>query len=137
MFLSSFWNEVSYTAFENLYCSFLKWRQNSHFCALKFAYMLFVITGFLIQILLFVILSLNQSFIWNFSEFIYVAIRNKGETLIFIGQIFKKWQSDLPSSIYKFTFQNSVSISVSYFESVIFQFPFPFSRQRVHSKTQR
>ena len=48
----------------------------------------------------------------------------------------QKWQFELPFSIYKFTFQNSVSISVSYSDSVNFLLQFHFLRQRDQSKTQ-
>jgi len=66
-------------------------------------------------------LSLYLSIINSFCEFNPVAIRNKGNPLIFIRSTFQNYQSEIPFSIYKFAFHNSVSNSVSYFG------PFNFS----------
>ena len=62
--------------------------------------------------------SLYVSFIYSFREFNHVAITNKRKTLIFIVTAIQKFQFEIPFSIYKFTFQNSVSTYVSYFASV-------------------
>ena len=54
-FLSSIWIAVSYIGNANLFCSLFKLRQNSHFCVVNIAYMLFVNTGFFYWNLLFLI----------------------------------------------------------------------------------
>ena len=117
-------------------CSDRQLRQISHFCGVNIANMLFGNASFHTHIY-FSEFSLYLGFIYNFCEFTQLAIRNKGKPLILIGSNFQKCQSEIPVSIYKFTFQNSVSISVSYFDSEYFQFHFSFSRQCVHSKTRK
>jgi len=101
-----------------LSCIELKWRQNPYFRRVKISNMPIRNTGIYILVHIYVSdFILNLSFIYWFNEFNRVVDSNEGETHIFERSSIHIWQIEIPVSILKFTFQNSVL-----FLSYIFSF---------------